>query len=138
MNMNRRLVFGSPTYSFYLPSITANSEYKFSIENINESAMKYLPMNFLYVANNSVCDIMIFINQDRNNAYFVKSNSSLVLEPKDVLGYYSLSVKNLSSTNDINANEVIVQYARRAMNVDILLQNMIELIKWERGISILL
>ncbi|MEM5807185.1 MAG: hypothetical protein QW474_02255 [Candidatus Aenigmatarchaeota archaeon] len=127
--INRRLVFGSPTYSYYLPSISANSEYKFSIENINEKAIKYLPMNFLYVANNSLADLMIFINQNKDNAYFVKSNSSLVLEPKDLLGYYSLTIKNLSDTNSINQNEVIIQYARKAMNIDILMQNIVEMIK---------
>lgn len=104
----------SPTFT-KTPAITAGSTLYFDFlfkNTTTEPASKYVPLNYIWVQNNSLSPIILTV---KDTTYYVGTSSAMQLTESDIGAYTSFSIKN-NGTSNISAGELLVTVQRRGIS----------------------
>jgi len=105
-------VYGSPTFT-QSPSIGANSFFTFS-PSPSDRVSKYLPLDNLFIRNDSSSDIRLILN---DQAYRIESGQSVSFDANDLIPFRRYKVVELTG-NSIPSGSLTIDVRREGTNAD--------------------
>lgn len=109
MNLKASQSQSSPMFiwtndSNILPGATLGQSW----EAYKPSSAYYLPFNYTRVTNNSLCELIIYPNQDKDQGIPIPAGSNVSIDADIVPSCWSFSIKNNDSTQTITANQITI------------------------------
>lgn len=120
-----RDISGTQVFQYLFASISASASFTLDIAEDKPTWKKYLPFNSVTITNNGGTDVMIYINQDLNNALYVPSGT-IKNFTNESFGIWSLKVTNLNGSTATTSNQLVAEFERVGMTTNKFVKNLAE------------
>jgi hypothetical protein len=125
----RRSASGSPNFPHNAGALLTGAVtiIDFNIRASRQS--KYAPFNRLKIINNSSYDIIIYINQDTNNAYVIPAGTIESINKESIPALWSVKIENIGS-GTIASGEVRLEVQKEIITPQDLLTGIVKKISF--------
>ena len=108
----------SPIFPFTNSSMATTTEQLFDLYEDTPATRKYGVFTNLRVTNTSSENLILYVNQNRNNGLFIANNSSVELKKGDLGGGYTSFILYNAGTGTISASGIIIECFKEGATID--------------------
>ena len=108
----------SPIFPFSNSAILTTSEELFDIHSDDTRTKKYGAFTNFRITNTSAYNILLYVNQNRNNGTFIANNTSVELKRGDLGGGYTSFILYNLGAGTIAESEVRIEVFKEGATID--------------------
>ena len=108
----------SPIFPFVNAELTTGKEEFFDLHTDEPKTKKYGVFTNLRITNTSAYNVVVYINQNRNNGIFISNNSSVELKRGDMGGGYTNFIISNIGAGTISASDLRMECFKEGATID--------------------